>query len=94
MAAHHLLQHVLRVPVRDLARLPDERGVDHVAPRHLLVEVLQTQQEGAVPEPRHDGLRHPLQVHVAGEDGEVRGRDRGGGARGVTVRHQHVYQQL
>ena len=39
--------------------------------RHLFVEVLKAEEEGPVTKARHHRLRHPLQVHVAGEDGQV-----------------------
>ena len=80
--------------VCDLAGLPDERGVDHVSARHLLVQVLQAEEEGSVAEPGHAGLRHPLEVHVAGQDGQVGVGDGGGVAGRMTIGHQHVDQEL
>lgn len=50
-----LLQDVLAVPVGDLARLADQRRVDQVVARRLLVQVLQAQQEGAMAE-SEDGI--------------------------------------
>ena len=44
--------------------------------------------------PRHDGLRHPLEVHVAGEDGEVEGVDRGRCGGRLPVGEQYVNQEL
>ena len=46
------LQHMLPVPVRDLAGLADQRRVHEVAASQLLVQVLHTKQEGAVTKPR------------------------------------------
>ena len=85
---------MFRVSVGDLARLPDQGGVDHVPARHLLVQVLQAEEEGSVTEPGHAGLRHPLEVHVAGEDGQVGVRDGGGVAGRMTIGHQYVNQEL
>ena len=51
-------------------------------------------EEGAVAEAGHDGLGHPLEVHVAGEDGQVRVVDGAGRRRGVPVRQQDVEEEL
>ena len=82
------------MPVGDLAGLPDEGGVHHVATRHLLVQLLQAEEEGAVTEPGHGSLRHPLEVHVTRQDGQVRVRDVRGVGGGVAIRDQHVKQEL
>ena len=89
-----LLQHMLCVLVGDLAGLPDEGGVHHVAACHLLVQLLQAEEEGAVTEPGHGGLRHPLEVHVARQDRQVGVGDvRGVGGR-VAIGDQHVQKKL
>ena len=89
-----LLQHMLCVLVGDLAGLPDEGGVHHVAACHLLVQLLQAEEEGAVTEPGHGGLRHPLEVHVARQDGQVGVGDVRGIGGGVTIGDQHVQKDL
>ena len=91
---HLLLQNMLCVSVGNFTWFANQCSVDHVVPRHFLVEILQTQQECSVSEPGHHRLRHPLQVHVAGEEREVRVGDGGGVGGWVTIRHQHVNQQL
>ena len=61
-------------------RFADEAGVHQVPTGDLLEEVLQAEEEGAVAKPGHRRLRHELQVHVAGQDGQV-----GEGGAGVRV---------
>jgi hypothetical protein len=45
-----------------------------------------------VSEPGHDGLGHPLEVHVAGQHRQVRVRYARRGRGRLPVRYQHVYE--
>jgi hypothetical protein len=58
----------------------------------LFVEILKTEEEGAVSEPGHDGLGHPLEVHIAGQHRQVRVRYACRGRGRLPVRYQHVYE--
>ena len=82
------------VSVGDLTGFPYQCGVHQIPPRHFLVQILQTQQEGAVTKPGQNGLGHPLEVHVAGQDGEVGAGDGRGGGGGVAVGHENIHQEL
>ena len=76
--------------VCDLTGLPDEGGVHHVSASHLLVQLLQAEEEGAVTEPGHGGLRHPLEVHVARQDRQVWVSDVRWVGGGMTIRDQNI----
>ena len=89
-----LLQYMFSVSVGDLAWLPNKCGVDHVPARHLLVQLLKAEQKGSVTEPWHGGLRHPLEVHVARQYRQVWVSDVRWVGGGMTIRDQHIEQQL
>ena len=58
--------------VSDFARLSNESSVLELETRDLVVETFEAVKEAAVSEARHGRRTHPHEIHVAGEDGNVR----------------------
>ena len=61
---------------------------------YFLIKVFKTEEEGAMTEPGHHSLSHPLQVHVTGKDRQVGVTYLVWCSGGLTVRYKNINQQL